>query len=196
MTISGYLKLLYSMSLLHRFLNCFPAFQLDLWPTKLTENSICWGLLPSIQTWWAHSLWHQRSLKETDPHIKQLHSHWQGTMTRCHVKKNLLQLRAPCQWDLWIVFSRKKIATEGQEWKTSWWNFPFFDFFVGIHHSTDSSTFLFFGIFLLIHHKQSHILTHLQGGKAAFGSGTEKFPITPSKLKGSLTPWFARDVSN
>lgn len=108
MTISGYLKLLYSMSLLNRFLNCFPAFQLDLWPTKLTENSICWGLLPSIQMWWAHSLWHQRSLKETDPHIFNnsiAHSHC--TMTRCHVKKSLLQLRAPCQWDLWFFFSIK-----------------------------------------------------------------------------------------
>ena len=36
--------------------------------------------------------------------------------------------------------------------------FPFFDFFVGIHHSTDSGSF-FLGIFLLIHHQQSHKLS-------------------------------------
>lgn len=53
MTISGYLNLLYSMSLLNRFKNWFPAFQLDLWPTS-------W---PKI--WFAEEFYHQSKCGES-----------------------------------------------------------------------------------------------------------------------------------
>lgn len=70
------------------------------------------------------------------------HGHW----------KNLLQLRAPCQWDLFF----QDIAT-GQELKISWC-FPSF-FFVGLH-STDSSSFPWYSCWFIT---QSHILTICPG---------------------------------
>lgn len=127
MTISGYVKLLYSMSLLNRFLNCFPAFQLDLWPTKLTENSIRWGLLPSIQMWWAHSLWHQKSLKETDPHIfnNSIARHGRHpTHGAMDMWKNVsCSSGHPANETCDFFFRKNNCHGTGQEWKISWWFF-------------------------------------------------------------------------
>ena len=134
------------MSLLNRFLNCFPAFQLDLWPTKLTENSIRWGLLPSIQMWWAHSLWHQKSLKETDPHIfnNSIARHGRHpTHGAMDMWKNVsCSSGHPANETCDCFFSKKQLPrdrTRVEDFMMIF--FPFFDFFVGIHHSTDSGSF-------------------------------------------------------
>ena len=175
---------IYSMSLFNRFINWFPAFQLNsifdqqvdikfdlLRSFTINPNVVSAFTVASKISkgdWSSHQALHCTMAPWHYGHSKSPAA--QGTLPMRPVSEILPPEKSWTSYDAshpcfcWIACNWFK-------------QFSWVLYFVGISIFVDSSLNPIF-----VHH-------FCNFGQSAFGSGTEKFPITPSKLKGSLTPW-------